>query len=324
MTDFLNSVKADLLDRRLLPILAAVGVAFAAALLYAVLGGSSPSATVTPAPAPATVATGLSGVAVSQAPTNPNEAVAETTSGAGYQRAGATRNPFAPLPGSTTTTKPATSSPSAPSAPTPSATAPSSSAPAPAAATKPSSPEKPAKVKKPKTVYRVTVMFGVPTPATSTGSTLPTYENLTRQQPLPSASQPLVVFRGVTVGGKSATFTLLGEAILHGTGSCLPNASQCEAIDLQVGQSEELEYLPPSGAAITYRLQVVSITPRAVSAAAASRAFRGESKVGRELLKRIGLTALPYLRYSTRNGVLVFGGRSAFDARAHAAARDGL
>jgi hypothetical protein len=323
MTDFLNSVKADLLDRRLLPILAAVAVAFAAALLYAVLGGGSPSATVTPAAAPATVATGLSGVAVSQAPVNPNEAVSETTSGSSYQRVGATRNPFAPLPGSTTTTKPASPSPSAPSSPTPSATAPSSSAPAAAVVTKPSSPEKP-KAKKPKTVYHVTVMFGVPTPATSTGSTLPTYENLTRQQPLPSVSQPLVVFRGVTVGGKSASFTLVGEAILHGTGSCLPNASQCEAIDLQVGQSEELEYLPPSGAAITYRLQVVSITPDTVSAAAASRAFRDESKLGRELLKRIGLTALPYLRYSTLNGVLVFGGRSAFDARAHAAARDGL
>ena len=30
------------------------------------------------------------------------------------------------------------------------------------------------------------------------------------------AKQPLMVFRGVTAGGKSATFTLVGEAILHG------------------------------------------------------------------------------------------------------------
>jgi hypothetical protein len=273
----------------------------------------------------APVSTGAAGIAVTQAQANPNQAVAETTSGSPYQRGGATRNPFAPLPGvSKSTTTPAASStssasaPSAASAPSPSSTPSSGGTPA-ASTPKPSTPAKP------KTVYHVGVLFGVVTPgATTPSAPLTPFEKLTRQQPLPSATQPLIVFRGVTAGGKSATFTLVGEAILHGEGACLPNASACQAIDLKVGESEELEYLPPTGAAIVYRLQVVTISSSKASAAAASLAFRGESKVGRELLRRIGLTALPYLRYSRLNGVLVFGRRPAFAARARAAARLGL
>lgn len=39
--DFLQSLKTDLFDRRLLPLLGLVAVAFVAALAYAVLGGGS-------------------------------------------------------------------------------------------------------------------------------------------------------------------------------------------------------------------------------------------------------------------------------------------
>jgi hypothetical protein len=148
------------------------------------------------------------------------------------------------------------------------------------------------------------------------------FASLTRQQPLPSAAQPLVVFRGVIAGGKSATFTLVGEAILRGKAVCVPSASQCQAIELKPGQTEELEYLPPSGAAITYQLQLVSITKSLATEAAARRAFRGESKAGRELLRRIGLAAIPGLRYSTTKGVLMAVGHpAAFAALSHAVAR---
>ena len=44
MNNFLNSVKADLLDRRLLPIVALVGLGLLAALAYAILGGGSAAA----------------------------------------------------------------------------------------------------------------------------------------------------------------------------------------------------------------------------------------------------------------------------------------
>jgi hypothetical protein len=168
----------------------------------------------------------------------------------------------------------------------------------------------------------VAVLFGVlPAAATAPTEQLTPYENLKLLTPLPSAQQPLIVFRGVTAGGKSATFTLVGEAILHGQATCLPSASQCEALDLQAGHAEQLEYLPPDGQTITYELKVVSIASGKASSAAVKSVLRGESKVGRELLSHAGLMAIPDLRSSSQVGVLVFAGHPAFAGRADAARR---
>lgn len=166
------------------------------------------------------------------------------------------------------------------------------------------------------------MLFGVApagTPAQS--AKLTPYENLKRQTALPSSRQPVVVFRGITAGGKSATFTLLGEGILRGAAECLSRPLRCQTIDLKPGRTEELEYRPASGAAITYRLAVVSITSSKASTTAARRAFDSQSKAGLELLRRIGRVALSGLRYSRAKGVLVFAGHPALAGRSHAAAR---
>jgi hypothetical protein len=323
MTEFLDSLKADLLDRRMRPLLAVVAVAFLAAVGYAALGGGSSSTNPSSA-APGPFLPTSGGIAISQAPTSANQAVAETTSGTKAQRGGSSRDPFSPLPGSasksasttaaSTTASKAAGSGSSTTSPSASTTPKSTTETAPAATPKPAAPAKP------ETVYHVAVLFGVlPAGTPAASAQLTTYENLKRKLPLPSAKQPLVVFRGVTAGGKSATFTLVGEAILRGAAKCLPSASQCQAVELKTGQSEEFEYLPPTGAAVTYDLKLLSITPTKATASAARRAFRGESKAGRELLRRIGLSALPGLRYSQAKGVLVPVRRAAFTARAHAA-----
>jgi hypothetical protein len=321
MTEFLNALKADLLDRRLLPILALVGVALLAASAYAVLGGGGSTAT-TASTATRPVSTGASGIAVSPAPANPNEAVAETTSGASHQRGGVSRNPFTPLPGTKSTTASTSKSTTGSGSSTTSTTSGSGSSSKGAGGTTPTPTPKPAPAKpQPKVVYHVAVLFGgVPAGTSSPSSQLTPYEDLKLLTPLPSSTQPLIVFRGVVAGGKSATFTLVGEAILHGEGSCLPNASQCQAIDLRPGQAEQLEYLPASGPATLYELKIVSISSSKASAAKAARIFHAESKAGRELLRRAGLTALPWLHYLASKGVLVFAGHQAFAARAHAAA----
>jgi hypothetical protein len=164
------------------------------------------------------------------------------------------------------------------------------------------------------------VLFGKTAPGTPLASAqLTPYDELVRQQPLPSAQQALLVFRGVIAGGKSATFTLVGEAILRGVATCLPSASQCQAIDLQAGQTEELEFAEPGGPA-TYMLHVVSIKAGKATAKGARRALPGESKVGLRLLRSIGLDALPGLHYSDAKGVLVSSTRQAFGARAQIAA----
>ncbi|HMH46305.1 MAG TPA: hypothetical protein VK538_01200, partial [Solirubrobacteraceae bacterium] len=269
-----------------------------------------------------------SGIAVSQAPTDTGQPVAETTSGSAH-RAGATRNPFAPLPGakaaqaaSTATSGSTTSSSSSSTSSSTTPTSPESGGGSSSGGATPT-PEtrKPAAKEKSQTVYHVAVRFGTaPAGTPPLTAQLTPYDDLKRQQPLPDAKQPLIVFRGVIAGGNRATFTLVGEAILRGSAVCLPSASQCQAINLRPGQTEELEYIPLGGAAITYQLQIVSITSSKASASAASRSFKRQSKSGLQLLRHAGLTALPGLRYSRAKGVLVFKSRHASAARAHVAA----
>ena len=104
----------------------------------------------------------------------------------------------------------------------------------------------------------------------------------------------------------AATFSLVGEAILHGNATCLPNASQCQAIDVPPGHYEQLEYLAPNGETIIYELRVVTITSSKATAASLAGELRGESKAGRELLGRAGLLQIPFLHASTQAGVFVF------------------
>jgi hypothetical protein len=321
VTDFLTSLKADLLDRRMLPLLALVGVALLAGVGYAVLGGGSSSKSPTAATSAPVIAPGASGIAVSQAPSSSSQAVAEMTSGSAQQRGGPSRDPFTPLPGTVSKTPASTTSASkASKSSTPPESSSSSKSSGGVSPTPPAATPKPSAPAKPETVYHVAVLFGVlPAGTPPVSAQLTPYENLKLKAPLPSSKQPLIVFRGVTAGGKTATFTLVGEAILRGAAKCLPSASQCQAIELKPGQSEEFEYLPPAGAAVTYDLQVASITSTKATASAARRAFRGESKAGRELLGRIGLLALPGLRYSQAKGVLVPLRRAAFTAHAHVA-----
>ena len=82
------------------------------------------------------------------------------------------------------------------------------------------------------TVYFVDVLYGLAPTTPGQLSQLTPYADLKRLEPLPSASDPRIVFAGVSDTGKGAIFTLAGEAILKGEGACMPSATQCEAVDL--------------------------------------------------------------------------------------------
>jgi hypothetical protein len=321
MTDFLNSLKADLLDRRLLPILALVGVALVAALAYAVLGGGSSSTT------PAAVrptAHGPGGIVVRESPANPAQAVAETTSGGSAQRQGSAHDPFNLLPGaakvasSSTVTTTSKSSSSTTSGGSSTSTKSGSSAPGQGESKPTSTPTNPVTSPKTTTVYHVSVLFGVvPAVAPPTGVQLTPYSNLKLLTPLPSARQPLIIFRGVTAGGKNSIFTVVGEVILRGNAVCLPSDSQCQEIELKPGETEQLEYLPPNGQAVTYELRIVSVAATKASSAAVAKMRSGVSQAGRALLRSAGLVAIPGLRFSSVVGVLTYAGHPASAARAH-------
>ncbi len=293
MSAILRSLKSDLLDRRLLPILLLLGLALAGAVAYVVLdgGGSSPSGASPSSAAIAPAATpGAQGPAlpVSQAPADPNAAAAETTDGARYQHKAGSHDPFTPLEGKVAAAKPsaAGSSSSAQSSSSPESKPSSSTKSSPTTSTTPSSsggsPSTPpastqvAPKPKPKPVYLVTVQFGRMSSVPGVLPQLTPYLDLKRLQELPSSDDTLIVFGGARANGKGALFALSREAILKGQAACIPSASQCEVIDLTAGASEELTYLEPDGESVPYELKVVSIE-LAKSRAAAARAARARA-----------------------------------------------
>jgi hypothetical protein len=272
MTEFLRSIKSDLLSRRLLPFLALLGVALAAAIGYAVTSGSSSSAPASSTVSSAPPTGGATALPVAVAPANPNQAVSETPSGTPYQSQGPTRDPFVPLP------SPAAKSASSASHPSSSANSSSSSskgssgsggsssggsgaggqkAPAP-------TPKKPAK---PQFPYIVSVLFGPASTTPGQPATLAPYENLKLLQSLPSKQDARISFERVTADGKGAVFALVVPPILHGSGNCLPSTSECQTIDLLVGQAEELEYIEANGQPAVYELKIVSIVKKSASVA---------------------------------------------------------
>lgn len=316
MTEFLNALKTDLSDRRLLPFVALVGVALLAAIAYVVIGGGSSSSTPTASLAPVTASAPPSSLSVNQTSTeNPD---AETTEGANAQHRGVARNPFVELPTpatkATTSTTPSTGSGSTPST---GSSSPTSTTP------KETTPTKPSQPAKPKTTYHVAVEFGpVPVGTEAQTAVLTPYENLKLLTPLPSATLPLLVYRGVTTAGHSATFTVVGEVFPRGSGRCLPSETQCEAIDLKPGQSEQFQYTPASGGpTVLYELKVVTIASSKAKTGSVKSLLGGVSKAGRDVLKRAGMVAIPFLHYSSQLGVLAFSSHHAFVARAHAARR---
>jgi hypothetical protein len=315
MSDLLTSLKADLLDRRLLPVLVLLGAILAAAIAYAVLGGGSSSPT-TPVARVAPSGHGSSGpsLSVSAVASSQNAAVAETTEGKRYQHHSGTRNPFSPLTHETSSAAAGAPSSSASSSASSSQSNSSASGESgssaggttPTTPATPAEPTPPAKQKqKPKTVYVVNILYG-PAPTTPGQlSQLTPYAGLKRLEPLPSASDPKIVFSGVSDTGKGAIFTLVGEAILKGEGGCMPSATQCEAVLLAAGQIEEFDYVEANGQSATYELKVVSIAKRQASAARAARLNR-RNRAGLALVRRLHPAVLKRWHFSSAKGVLIY------------------
>jgi hypothetical protein len=288
MSAILRSLKSDLLDRRLLPVLVVVGLGLVGAIAYTVLAGggskggaATPSAAVTSTPVPGAQGPKLP---VSEAPANPNAAVSETTDGVRYQHKAGSHNPFTPLAGpkvksaakgggSSSSSSSVSSASTSPS--TSSESKSGSSTSTGGSSTTPTPPSKPvAPKKKPKPVYVVTVEFGGLPATPGELVQLTQFPDLKPKQALPSAQDPRIVFAGARGNGAGAIFTLNREAILKGQAICAPSASQCEAIDLAVGQSEELAYLEPDGQSVPYELKVVSISKQEAPTATTARRHR--------------------------------------------------
>jgi hypothetical protein len=278
MTEFLQSLRSDLLSRRLLPFVALLGVALVAAVGYVVAGGSGGS---TPAPiasVPSAPVSGASVLPVAVAPANPNEAVSETPGGLRYQSEGPTRDPFIPLPappaansastsGSSSSSSSSSGSSGAPSSGGSSSGGSGSSSGGAGAGEQKAPAPTPKKPAKPQLDYDVSVLFGAASTTLGQAATLAPYESLKLGQSFPSKQDVRISFERVTASGNGAIFKLIVPPILHGSGICLPSNSECQTIDLEAGHSEELEYVEADGQIAVYELKLVSITKKGASAA---------------------------------------------------------
>jgi hypothetical protein len=321
MTDFFASLKDDLTDRRLLPLVIVVGALLAAALAYALLGGGSGAAPAVPSsPLPAIAA---SGKPISQVQTGVTGAIAETANGTVAQRRGKAINPFRPIPGTKTTTTvavakvgPSSSSSGSSSGSSASSTSTSQQSSGSGSSTSSGTPKpKPAPAKTaPKTIYNVAIEFG---PITEPATPLQPYAALSKPTPLPSASETLIEFLGVTANGSghTATFALVGEAILHGEAACHPSQTQCQLITLKQGATEQLAFVTATGQpAALYELRVVSIAAVKAGAAAVSRVMRAQADLAQEPGGSDSLLGAAGMRFSSQPGVIVFAGHSPFGA----------
>lgn len=272
MTAFLSDLKADLLDRRMLPLLALAAAALLAAIAYVAFGSSKESG---PAGTGAHAAVAAQHPSLNVTLVRPESAVAETTSGAYAQHHGPSRDPFAPLPasqasqatGSSASGSSSSSSASAgasssggggsSSSSSGSSTSSSGSSSSSGAESRSSSQGNAAPKKKQQP--RVDALFGETQPGViAPVGSLKRYEGLKLGASLPSSAVQLFVYEGVQK--RAAEFKLAGEAILRGEGVCAPSEFDCEKVLLKAGQHEQAQYLPSgSETPVTYELRVVSI-----------------------------------------------------------------
>jgi hypothetical protein len=130
-------------------------------------------------------------------------------------------------------------------------------------------------------LYSLTVRFG-----DSTQELLPKM-NLARLKPLPSATNPILVYLGVAEDKKTAIFMVDAAVQAQGDGVCRPDPAVCETIHLRVGDTEFFDVKDESGAvSAQYQLDLLEIERRTTSSASKARAARARvSEAGRKVLR---------------------------------------
>ena len=164
--------------------------------------------------------------------------------------------------------------------------------------TSPSGPVKPPT--KRFSTYSVNLSFG------EFGAERP-HNDMPRLTPLPSSSDPVVVFIGVSSDkdGPRAVFLVTSEATkFEGEGKCSPRKDACTYLYLHAGESEFIDVGDGLGVSAQFILKIKKITKtETTSAASAKAAYTRESRAGRDVL-RAEVAALGNMRYSLATGTV--------------------
>lgn len=331
MNELLSGLKADLTSRRMLPLVAFAALVLVGALAYVALAGKPEAATSHTSSSAVANIPPLEGPSVSVAPANPNAALAETTAGVSYQHGGKTRNPFQPLPGSGTSSEsgsPETSGSSSSGGGSQGGSAGESGGSSSSGGSSGSggsaggsggsggssgsggstgSGGSGGSSKSGGSVgdYHIDVQLQRLSESGQPIGEPQVFKDVIDQQPLPSKHKALVAPEGVTGGGKGVAFVLLKEAIMHGSGRCVPSAADCAAIALKLHASEELQYLQSDGTVTYYKLTVTKIEKIGAGASAASVRSVSGSAAGKALIAHMHLTVPSAADFGGQLGTIV-------------------
>lgn len=304
---YLNALLADLREKRLWPVAAALVLALVAVpVLLGGKTGSAPPAPAAPLSAPVTQLAVYPAVSIQKSPTvskldgpardpftqqklpsaAPSTSTTSTTttpSGSTGSTGSSTSTPSSSSggTGTSTTTTPALT-------PTPPGTLP----------THPSKPAPPGLTAK--QAYHVTISI------TNSAGGLDTIDPVVRLSPLPSQRQPLLVELGVLKGGRRVLFAVQPGTVVSGPGTCTPGPIDCEIISLGQDQTETISKQTGSDVVQVAQFAVTGIqADQYPSAAAADRARRTVSAFGSRLISKSTLSALSLFQYQPSLGALV-------------------
>jgi len=317
---FLRSIAADLVDKRLLPVvvvLVALAIAIPAGAALFAGGGSSGPAPVSPGRTVALPAGTLSPAKALEKIAGPNIPTAKH-----YNKP--ELNPFRQTALNTTAAAPvATASVARSGSAKPAVTTAAPKTPrVTAKPTKPTKPTKPKPATKPaKPVTSTPSSAGAPVAQLAKLRSVDSYgvdvkvqdatgsrslSDLRRLSPVPSATNALAEYLGVAKSGRAADFVLNRGVVANGPGVCLPSTSDCQVVELKPGQVEALGLAGPAGTTVYQGTLVVTnwgIIAHS-SAAAAHTARRQEDPAGRQLMLAAPQPALEKLVYSVAQGVV--------------------
>jgi hypothetical protein len=133
------------------------------------------------------------------------------------------------------------------------------------------------------------------------------YDDIARLSALPSADRPIVIFLGIKKDKKTASFLISADATATGDGTCKPERTNCQTIEMTAGESTFLDI--DLGAGVRqFQLDVKSISEfDAKDAKKASAARARMSVAGQDYLRssiESGEVSLDGLDYSEKTGTL--------------------
>jgi hypothetical protein len=304
-THFIENLIADLREKRLWPIAAALVVALVAVPVLLSSGGSSsvPVAAAPPVPAPSGAVPALPAVSVTATPSHarltgkqrdPFKQQVKSKSTTAKTATSKTSSTSKSSSGSTSTTKKSaasTTSGAVGGSTTTVTSTPTTSTPAPAPAP---------------TGLTATQAYHVTIAMSNAAGNLSTIDSVERLSLLPSEQQPLLIELGVLNGGNRVLFVVQPGTVVRGPGRCTPGPIDCEIVSLAPNQIEWVGSSGPNGVAGVALIAATAINAAKYSSAgAADKARTATSAAGRGLLNRSTLKAASLFEYKPSLGALV-------------------